>query len=81
LFFERCAAVDPHLHFEVRMGDNTFYATYSPELWMSPPQGGVLVGRISDEKGNLLNYYPLEIRPKPSSVPLRKALTCALGAV
>lgn len=76
------ATTGPHLHFEVRMGGNTFYTTYNPELWMSPPQGwGVLVGRITDEKGNLLNYYPLEIRPEPSGVPLRKALTYAQGAV
>jgi murein DD-endopeptidase MepM/ murein hydrolase activator NlpD len=72
----------PHLHFEVRVGANTFYTTYNPELWMAPPQGwGVLVGRITDEKGNLLNYYPLEIRPEPSGVPLRRALTYAQGAV
>ena len=76
------ATTGPHLHFEVRMGDNTFYSTYNPELWTSPPQGwGVLVGRITDEKGNLLNYYPLEVRPELSGVPLRKALTYAQGAV
>jgi len=76
------ATTGPHLHFEVRMGDNTFYSTYNPELWTSPPQGwGVLVGRITDEKGNLLSYYPLEVRPEPSGVPLRKALTYAQGAV
>jgi murein DD-endopeptidase MepM/ murein hydrolase activator NlpD len=76
------ATTGPHLHFEVRMGGNTFYTTYNPELWMSPPQGwGVLVGRITDEKGNLLNFYPLEVRPEPSGVPLRRALTYAQGAV
>lgn len=72
----------PHLHFEVRMGGNAFYFTYNPELWTSPPQGwGVLVGRVSGEKGNLLYYYPLEVRPEPSGVPLRRALTYAQGAV
>ena len=76
------ATTGPHLHFEVRMGGNSFYSTYNPELWTSPPQGwGLLVGRITDEKGNLLNYYPLEVRPEPSGVPLRKALTYAQGAV
>ena len=44
----------PHLHFEVRLGGNTFYNTYNPELWMAPPQGwGVLVGRLTDEDGEL----------------------------
>lgn len=76
------ATTGPHLHFEVRLGANTFYNTYNPELWMSPPQGwGVLAGRVTDEKGNTLNYYPLEVRPEPSGVPLRKALTYAQGAV
>ena len=54
----------PHLHFEVRLGENTFHNTYNPELWMSPPQGwGVLVGRIMDEKDDLLRWYNVEIRP------------------
>ncbi|MFO3795839.1 MAG: M23 family metallopeptidase [Anaerolineales bacterium] len=39
----------PHLHFEVRWGENSFYKTYNPELWMAPPQGrGVLVARIAN---------------------------------
>jgi murein DD-endopeptidase MepM/ murein hydrolase activator NlpD len=76
------ATTGPHLHFEVRLGENSFYSTYNPELWTSPPQGwGLLVGRITDEKGELLNYYPLEVRPEPSGVPLRKALTYAVGSV
>src|SRR3990172_1253440 len=66
----------PHLHFEVRLGGNTFFNTYNPELWMAPPQGwGVLVGRLTDEDGKLMNQFPLEVRPMPSEVPLRKVLT------
>jgi len=72
----------PHLHFEVRLGDKTFYRTYNPELWMAPPQGwGVLVGRLTNEKGELLHQYLVEVRPMPSEVPLRKVLTYAQGAV
>lgn len=74
------ATTGPHLHFEVRMGPNTFFKTYNPELWMAPPQGwGVLVGRITDEKGNLLNQYELEVRPLPSERPIRRVLTYAQG--
>jgi len=52
----------PHLHFEVRMGANSFHNTLNPELWLSPPQGwGVLVGRLTTEKGDLLQLYPLEV--------------------
>ncbi len=76
------ATTGPHLHFEVRLGDNTFYRTYNPELWMAPPQGwGVLVGRIEGEHGDLLYQYPVEVRPMPSEVPLRKVLTYAMGPV
>ncbi len=76
------ATTGPHLHFEVRWGANTFYRTFNPELWTAPPQGwGVLVGRLTDEKGELLNMYPVEVRPMPSEVPLRTVRTYAGGVV
>ncbi|MEJ5240420.1 MAG: M23 family metallopeptidase [Anaerolineales bacterium] len=41
----------PHLHFEVRWGENSFFKTYNPELWMVPPQGrGVLVARLANAR-------------------------------
>ena len=53
----------PHLNFEVRVGENTFFDTYNPELWIAPPQGwGVLVGRVVSEKGSPLNHYLLSVR-------------------
>ena len=76
------ATTGPHLHFEVRVGSNTFYRTYNPELWMAPPQGwGILVGRLTDDKGKLLYQFPVDVRPMPSEVPLRKVITYAEGAV
>ena len=48
----------PHLHFEVRLGDNSFYSTRNPELWIAPPQGyGVLVGRVMADYGTTLKDY------------------------
>lgn len=42
----------PHLHFEVRVGENSFYNTLNPELWLVPPVGwGVLAGRVLDSSG------------------------------
>ena len=42
----------PHLHFEVRLGENSFFNTRNPELWIVPPVGwGVLAGRILDSNG------------------------------
>ena len=76
------ATTGPHLHFEVRLGDNSFYNTYNPELWMAPPQGwGILVGRMTDEDKNLLHQFTVEVRPLPSEVPLRTVKTYAEGAV
>lgn len=76
------ATTGPHLHFEVRLGANTFYNTFNPELWMAPPQGwGVLVGRLTGEDGELLYQFKVEVRPMPSEVPLRTVKTYAEGSV
>lgn len=76
------ATTGPHLHFEVRLGENTFYRTFNPELWMAPPQGwGILAGRLTDEDDKLLNQFVVEVRPMPSEVPLRTVKTYAEGAV
>ena len=45
----------PHLHFEVRLGENSYFNTTNPELWLVPPQGwGVLAARITDSYNNVL---------------------------
>ncbi len=45
----------PHLHFEVRLGQNDYFTSRNPELWLAPPQGwGVLAGRIMDSNGDPL---------------------------
>ena len=39
----------PHLHFEVRIGENSFFTTRNPELWLVPPIGwGIIAGRMMD---------------------------------
>ncbi len=46
------AAIVPHLHFEVRVGQNEFAATRNPMLWISPgTTRGVLAGRVVDGNG------------------------------
>jgi murein DD-endopeptidase MepM/ murein hydrolase activator NlpD len=50
----------PHLHFEVRLGDNNFYSTRNPELWVAPPLGwGILAGRMMDSNGQLVTKLPI----------------------
>ena len=53
-------ATGPHLHFEVRLGDNTYKASRNPELWLKPhldstgqPMGAI-AGRFLDTYGGYL---------------------------
>ncbi len=55
-------ATGPHLHFEVRLGENSYYHTRNPELWLALPQGwGVLVGRLHQYNGQLLTHFPVNV--------------------
>jgi murein DD-endopeptidase MepM/ murein hydrolase activator NlpD len=55
-------ATGPHLHFEVRLGENRYFATRNPELWVVPAEGwGVLAGRILDSFGRPLKQFYLQI--------------------
>jgi len=46
----------PHLHFEVRIGENSYFTTRNPELWLVPPIGwGVIAGRLMNTGGQLIN--------------------------
>jgi len=49
-----------HLHFEVRVGENSYESARNPELWLAPhlddknhPNGGI-AGRVVDQHGNVL---------------------------
>ncbi len=46
------AATAPHLHFELRVGENAFGATLNPMLWIDPgATRGVIAGRLLDPEG------------------------------
>ncbi len=56
----------PHLHFEVRLGSlegqDAFFTTRNPELWIVPPIGwGVLVGRVLSTGGRPLAHHVVRI--------------------
>ncbi len=54
-----------HLHFEVRVGRNTFSQSRNPELWLAPPQGwGVLVGRVMGTSGLPIHNQPISVAAK-----------------
>ncbi len=53
----------PHVHFEVRVGENRYGATYNPLLWMVPYVGhGVIAGRVLGPRGDLLQDQTVTIR-------------------
>jgi murein DD-endopeptidase MepM/ murein hydrolase activator NlpD len=53
----------PHLHFELRLGKDTYYYTRNPELWIAPPQGwGVLAGRVLESNREPAHSLPINIR-------------------
>ena len=53
----------PHLHFEVRMENDSFFTTRNPELWLAPPQGsGVLVGRLLNTNKSLLTRHEVIVK-------------------
>jgi murein DD-endopeptidase MepM/ murein hydrolase activator NlpD len=56
-------ATGPHLHFEVREGEDSFFMTRNPQLWIAPPEGyGVLAGKIESSDYVTLEKYPFMIR-------------------
>jgi len=59
-------AIGSHLHFEVRVGENTYDASSNPALWLVPLGGtGVIAGRIVDMQGNLLHLTNIRLQFYP----------------
>lgn len=54
------AATGSHLHFEIRYGENNYWAVRNPELWLTPlpdrsgQAQGAIAGRILDSQGNVI---------------------------
>lgn len=75
-------AIGPHLHFEVRVGRDTYTANRNPELWLKPLvynglYQGAVAGRVVDTRGRLVDGYPVVIRPLvvDSETPRSRYLT------
>lgn len=66
----------PHLHFEVRVGENTYSHTRNPALWLVPYQGwGTLAGRLVDSRGRMISDAKIRVLPAGSSTILREQST------
>ena len=71
----------PHLHFEVRLGQDAQFTTRNPELWLVPPQGwGVLAGRVVHNHGALVHGQIIDVVSQESG-QLWKARTYGQGNV
>ncbi|PJF43148.1 MAG: hypothetical protein CUN55_09190 [Phototrophicales bacterium] len=52
----------PHVHFEVRYGENSYWSTRNPLLWIAPYLGhGVIAGRITDENGDYIDEVSVQL--------------------
>ncbi|MBK8135283.1 MAG: peptidoglycan DD-metalloendopeptidase family protein [Chloroflexi bacterium] len=46
----------PHVHFEVRLRENTYGSAYNPVLWLAPyVNRGTVAGRVVDARGNFID--------------------------
>lgn len=46
----------PHVHFEVRLRENTYGSAYNPVLWLAPyVNRGTIAGRVVDARGNFID--------------------------
>lgn len=60
-------AIGPHLHFEVRVGANTYASTRNPELWLAPLYSrgrnwGALAGSVVGPDGERLRGITVVVR-------------------
>jgi hypothetical protein len=61
-------AIGAHLHFEVRIGKNSYRETRNPELWLQPHSdengdvNGAIIGRAIDEFGDVIPLQSIEIK-------------------
>jgi murein DD-endopeptidase MepM/ murein hydrolase activator NlpD len=66
----------PHLHLEVRIGENSFMHTYNPALWIAPYEGhGTLAGRFVDRLGKYIYAAWVGVRSLDGNGPRRGQYT------
>ncbi len=70
----------PHLHLEIRVGQNDYASTRNPLLWLEPlPQTGVVAGRIVAPDGQLLFEAPISLVRVDATAPYTATTSYAQG--
>jgi murein DD-endopeptidase MepM/ murein hydrolase activator NlpD len=71
-------ATAPHLHFEVRLGENRYFDTRNPELWMVPAEGWGAGRQGGEHLRHLDAGIPVQIRSLDGQIR-RSGLTLRNG--
>lgn len=75
-------AYGPHLHFEVRQGENAYSATRNPLLWLKPFSGlGVVAAQIAWPDGSPVVEAPVVLRRVDGQAPYTAGTTYAAGGI
>lgn len=70
----------PHLHLEVRVGENSYNATRNPLLWLVPlPGTGVVAGRVVGTSGETLYEAPVTLIRVDAPAPYTATTSYANG--
>lgn len=70
----------PHLHFEVRLGTNSYDATRNPLLWLAPlRETGVVAGRVVGSNGEILYEAPVSLVRVDAQAPYTATTSYAAG--
>jgi murein DD-endopeptidase MepM/ murein hydrolase activator NlpD len=70
----------PHMHFEVRVGENSYAHTRNPLLWLYPfPDRGTIAGRVTFADGSLAQDAPISIRRLDGGVAPPMSTTTYVG--
>ncbi|MCL4870507.1 MAG: peptidoglycan DD-metalloendopeptidase family protein [Anaerolineae bacterium] len=72
----------PHLHLEVRLGNNNYYNSRNPSLWLAPYEGwGVLAGTFTDSRGRPIQDGVIVVTALNVNHPTRVVRTYLSDAV
>jgi murein DD-endopeptidase MepM/ murein hydrolase activator NlpD len=66
----------PHVHFEIRLGENSYGSAYNPVLWMAPYVGhGTVVGQVLDSRGQLIDDIDVTLFNANAGYPQARTTT------